>query len=307
MNKFLPIKYKFVLCGMPAPETELQYFNQLSFVYGSFVGCRSYWQFRYKYFYLRQFKWFPNPGFKKTLYQELRKAAYILTRADAGIGGKKLYQKIRIPITEDQRRAYNEMLNHFSADGIETKYSTAKYIFLHQIAGGVRLTKDGWHSKEKFNAVVDLLNEELTGQSVVIWFRYLHEVNEMKKILDDNSIPSLLITGKVTPIEREILRGKFKRGEIKIALMTIKAMRTGTDWSRATTAIYFSNEFSWDLRAQSEDRIIHPQEREPKLLIDLCTDRTVDFDIVELLRGKKIDSQFFMSSLYQRVLERGMA
>jgi hypothetical protein len=73
--------------------------------------------------------------------------------------------------------------------------------------------------------------------------------------------------------------------------------RYGLDMSKSSTNIYYSNSCSLENRAQSEDRILHPQKSEPLLTIDLAAKGTVDEKIVYLLQRKDINAEFFMQDL----------
>jgi len=308
LNSFLHIQFKYILCGAPAPESMLQYFSQVRFVFKHFMLHANFYTYRLENFQHVGHRWMPKRGHKKDVYKYLRKNCFTLTRVESGLGSKKLYQIIKVAPTESQKKAYNKMFRDFEADGIFTKYAPVKYLYLHKISGGVNLNMEEWHSYEKFHRVVELLQEELKGQQVLIWFKYKHEIKQMENIL--SMVPLLrnkflMITGDTPRTGRTMLRKAFNRKEYNIALLTIKANRTGNDWSSANTAIYYSNETSNDLRSQSEDRLIHPKIKEPKLIIDICTDGSLDLDIVALLKGKKLNSEFFMSSLYEQILNRG--
>lgn len=306
MSKLSIIKNKYVMCGSPAPESELQYFNQVVFVFGEFMGCNSFWSFRLTYFNQLGHKWFPKVGVKDKIYKELREKCFMLTRADAGIGSKKLYRRLQIPVTSSQRKSYNSMLNKFEADDVMCKHAPVKHLYMQKISGGVHLSGKKWHNLAKFFAVKELVKGELQGQKVLVWFKFRHEMSECRRVLEDANIKHVMINGLTPVTSRNKIRKHFwNTPDIPLALLSIKTMRAGTDWSCADTSIYVSNEFSWDLRSQSEDRLIHPKIKTPKLIIDLCSNGTIDYDIADLLRGKKIGATFFMSSLYEKIKARG--
>lgn len=306
LNSFRHIERKYILCGEPAPENELQYFNQMVFTFGSFMDCISYWDFREKYFTDRMYRWTPKPGIKAKLYKELRSRCYFLSRKEAKVGNVKLYKKIKVKATAAQKKAYNEMFEEFEADGVSTKYAPVKALYLHKIAGGVNLDLKSWHSLKKFEAIIEMLQTELKNEKVIIWFAFIHEIEKMRELLSKANLSHVYIDGSVSVELRERYRRLFTGSQlINISIMSIGSMYRGTNWSAASTEIYYSNDPSRDKRSQSEDRLIG-FDTEPKQVIDVCTDGTIDLDYLELLRGKKIDSEFFKSSLYGAILKRGM-
>ena len=88
---------------------------------------------------------------------------------------------------------------------------------------------------------------------------------------------------------------------INVAILTIASSAKGQDWSVADTAIYYSNEYSNDLRSQSEDRICHPKKKLPLLIIDLNTESSIDEKVRKILKDKNFDSRMFMSRLIKEL------
>ncbi len=76
-------------------------------------------------------------------------------------------------------------------------------------------------------------------------------------------------------------------------MFDIQCGKFGLDLSAASTAIYYSNGFSHEDRAQSEDRIEHLRKREPLLFVDLVTRGSTDRTVLSLLRQKVSAGKFF--------------
>jgi len=72
----------------------------------------------------------------------------------------------------------------------------------------------------------------------------------------------------------------------------------------ADTAIYYSNYYSFEMRTQSEDRIIHPLKQTPLLYVDLVTENTIDEDVVEILQTKKLRAVGFMRLLRRELMKK---
>ena len=78
--------------------------------------------------------------------------------------------------------------------------------------------------------------------------------------------------------------GVNKDGTLNCDVICAQAMlgKMGLPWHASSTAIYYSNHFSGEIRQQTEDRIIHPMKKEPVLIIDLLTKDSIDEDILDL-------------------------
>lgn len=74
----------------------------------------------------------------------------------------------------------------------------------------------------------------------------------------------------------------------------------GNDYSRADTAIYYSNDASMQARKQSQDRILSVAKGQSKhglYAIDLCAEDTVDEIISQLIAEKKMSASAVDSRL----------
>jgi hypothetical protein len=80
-------------------------------------------------------------------------------------------------------------------------------------------------------------------------------------------------------------------------LAQVKCGKFGLDWSVASTAIYYSNPYDMEDRAQSEDRIVSATKTEPVLYIDLITKDTIDEEVTEVLRDKNVTARSFFNSI----------
>lgn len=311
LNNFIA-KNKAILSGLPAPENPLDFFNQIVFVYNKFFGQYNYWYFRHSYFHQdwSGHNWVPNTGIRSLIKKEIHKLAYVLTRKDAKIGSKKIYERRHLFLNKNQREIYEQVLHDFcylNKDGKEiwTKWAPVKALWLSRITGGFNPDKKLLISQEKMKEIWSLLQNELKNEKVIIWFRFNKELYIVKKFLKQKKIKVTSISGKTSFNNRKNRTHKFRNiDNLRVMLCQIKCGKYGIDWSVASTAIYYSNGYSMEDRAQSEDRIVHPIKKEPLLYIDLITKDTIDEDVIEILTDKKIEERFFMKELFNRILKR---
>ena len=112
------------------------------------------------------------------------------------------------------------------------------------------------------------------------------------------------LTGEVSSNKRKDIVYNFRKGfQQKILCVQGKCASYGLDLSVASTSIYYSNWYDGELRAQSEDRIIHPSKNEPVLFLDLITKNSIDEHVIRLLLKKKLNSKLFLEKLNQRLKE----
>ncbi len=155
-------------------------------------------------------------------------------------------------------------------------------------------------SHKKLEELLHLVKEEIDGK-ILVWCRFKAEVWFIARHLNQNRIQNVVITGDYGKEQRKEIKKEFDSDpQCKVAVLTEASCAKGQDWSSADTAIYYSNEWSNDLRGQSEDRLVHLEKKNPVLIIDLITENSVDEQVVEGLRTKEFDSKLIMGSYLKK-------
>lgn len=304
-KKFRNADCRAILTGLIAPESELDLYMQFAFLQGTFMGCYSYWNFREKFFEPDPtgYNWIPRKGVRKLLQEVLQEKAFILTRKQAGVDRQKFNEIISVPMNAVQKKLYNQIEKDFCWEcgeyGAETMWATEKDIWRHRVAGGFTPDKHNI-SDAKSAAIYELLTGNLKGQSVVIWYRFRAELEWDFNYLTSRGIKCSLMTGKMKTSILEENEVNFQNGITQVMLCMEKVGAYSKDFSVASTAIYRSNEYSCDLRTQSEDRILSLAKTDSLLLIELITEDTVEEDAVQAVQEKQFDAKELMTKTLDR-------
>lgn len=306
---------RIALNGNPVPEGGHQLVQQLLWIQGSVLGHDSFWGFRNAYYYedTSGYGWLPKPGTDDLLYRTLHANAFVLTRKQAKVGNKKIYSRRYVQMTPDQKRAYKSMEHRFEADGVQTDMVLTKLLYMHRIAQGHILSDTmgedprnvKFRSNAKINEIISLMGGELYGEPVIIWCKYSCEVETITNTLKEKGYRVLFIDGSVPQDQREGIRVLFQTGTYDAIVLKDRIGKVGLDLSAASASLYYSHDFSCDTRAQSEDRLVHPLQTEPKLIIDLLTQDTIDEHLITVLEEKKWEGEMFTNKLIASMLGIG--
>jgi SNF2 family DNA or RNA helicase len=314
LKHFTHVKYKYILCGNPIPENQMNIISQAMFMQNTLYGHDNFYSFRVAYYDKSPlgYDWDPKPGTKALIYSWMHRNCYVLKRKDVNMGSAKVYERRYTQLEGSQKTSYNKMLKRFEADEVSTNLVITQALYLSMLASGLFLTKEierftegyKWHNTNKIKLLIELLTGELKGDQVIVWCRFLNEIREITKQLSENNISNFVIDGSVPIEDRENFRLNFHANKYQVAIMQIQTGKVGLDFSCADTAIYYSNDYSCDARVQSEDRVVHPQKTTPVLIIDLLTENTIDEDVLDLLKEKSSNSALLMSKLLTRIKEQ---
>jgi len=299
------IARRAVLSGLPAPEGAVNYYCQMAFLHGQFMDRYNFWSFRDRHFYpdTKGWHWEPKSGTIDAIKKEVNRLGFVMTRKAAGMGERKIYERRYVHMNSDQRQLYIQVMQKFAFKDIKTQWVVTQYVWAARLAGG--FSPDQEHptliSDGKTEEILALLSTELKNEPVVIWFRFNEELHHVASRLDDAGISYRKITGETPNEDRRTYQQFFQEGQVQVMLMQVKCGKFGLNLSRASTAIYYSNDYDLESRAQSEARIVHPMKHEPLLYIDLITRNTVDLSVIDTLKQKGVSARTFMSRLLDNI------
>lgn len=138
---------------------------------------------------------------------------------------------------------------------------------------------------ERLRALMDLL-EDIPGQFIV-WARFREEIAQIERAFRDAGISSASYHGGVTKDAREEAVDSFQGGKVRAFIGQPQSGGIGLTLNAANTVIYYSNDFSYLTRSQSEDRAHRIGTRKSVLYIDMIAEGTLDEQIVGTLLRKQ--------------------
>lgn len=296
-----------ILTGLPNPEGPMDYFTQMAFVTGrGFMGFHNFWAWRDALFVPVGYDWVPRRGVRERIKDEVAKHAFVMTRKQAKVGSVLVHEKRVVEMNAAQRVAWRDIKKNFKFGDVETKSAGTQHVWLQRVAGGFSPDRASPEviSSAKFDELVELLRGDLRGESVVVWFHFNEELAFVYHGLKEAGFSVTALLGSTPKGKRPSRIRKFQRGVAQIICVQEALGQYGLDLSVADTEVYYSNSWSYELRSQSQDRIIHPRKTHPLLSIDLITKGTTDEDVVDTLRDKRVDAQSFTSTLLTKIRNR---
>ena len=308
LSGFRDVDKRFCLSGFPAPEGPLDWYCQIAFLYNQLLDCRSYYQFRARYFRPVRYDWAPKPGSLSILKARLNQIVFFKTRKQAGMANVKIRERRYATLGPDFRRAYDSMERDFNfqlaePDGgsLSTKWATVQNVQLERMAGGTLRDNAGRLSvcSHKVDELVYLFKNDLKGQQVVVWFHFNDEIDLAQSTLAKacKGLSVDRMTGDNNMFERRRSLRDFHSGKTRIFLLQQKLGRFGLDLSCASTMIFYSCSYSGEDRIHAEDRMEHPAKKESNLIIDLLAEDTIDEDKLAVLQDKKLQGSLFFNRL----------
>lgn len=299
-------KYRNILTGTPVTQGAHDLFSQFLFLDNGETFGTNREEFIGKYFDQQGFYIRPKPNALVEISDLVYKKATRFLKKDIRIDGKtilpKLYDTVRVDMTAEQARIYKEMAERavveIEAMGVTKKAKASimlvQILRLSQISSGFISTQMKQElnipgPNPKIDAIEEILEQKPYDQQVVIWSRFKRDLSNLEILLSRKSIPYVRLDGDVSrdPEVRRELVNKFQTGKVNVFIGTPKTGGMSISLKPATLAIYMSNDYSWETRAQSEDRIWELTTKEQCSFIDIVCNNTIDYAIMAILRAKK--------------------
>jgi len=294
IGKRIPRRY--IMTGFPVTENLADLYSQMKFLSNdvNLLGS-SYYAFLNTYFVKIGMKTFP----KKRMVQELinKISPFCIRMSNEMLKlPPKVYKKIDIELTPKQRQLLNEFKSTFRLELGKVKLDT-QYIFslitksLQICDGFIQDDKGNLEviETEKDEAVLETLEEmDAHYNKVVIWCAFRFSIAKLKRILSRFNYGIVTLTGETEDPDFSIKNFQHNK-KCTILLATQKKAAESVTLTASKFAIYYSNTWSYDLRANSEARIRRKGSEGHSSItyVDLVSKSTVEEKVWECLRKKK--------------------
>ena len=183
---------------------------------------------------------------------------------------------------------------------------------LQQITSGFVKDSDGAiHNltSPKSSAATELLESIGGSEHVLVWTKYTHEIDIVRKILaspDTNFKRKIWeLSGRISDQNRAIAIKEFcDRSVPSVMICNLKIGSVGLNFAHVAHVIYYSRNYSFVDSSQSEDRTHRIGQDRKCTYYDLVVKDTVDVSIIKALK-KKHDLAAIMSRVDVRSLFAG--
>lgn len=311
-------KYRYVMSGTAAPNSELEYYSQMEFVQPGIFGS-SFFKFRNTFFHLSrgkdvmQGRFLPPKEMQKlfmsgwkyqiTPYNQKRLMGIIAPYCDVKKKSECLdlpeeIDEIRLVELKDERKNYDEMRKHLITEingrFITAQVALAKAMKLRQICAGFAYSDDEKSHEIGTSKLTELmaLLEELGDQQVIIWGQFHFEIEKLLSTLPNSCS---LYSG--TKDKQDSING-FKEGRYKYLIAHPRSAGHGLTFTNCHTQIFFSIDYSYEMFEQCRARTHRAGQKSNCTYIYLLAKNTIDEKIYDVLK-KKGDIQECLKTLQE--------
>ena len=286
---------RWILNGTPITQGPLDLYSQCKFLDANSIPEKTMTTFKHAYAIERTMT-MGNRSFNKVVgYQNLDQLtkniepfSLRLEKKDCLDLPEKTFTPVYVELTAEQERVYqsikNDSIAMLQGELVTTTMALTRIIKLHQILTGFVITDDDKTVNLRNNRIAILQQLAETTTPLVVFCAYKHNVVQIKKALEDYKVVSY--TGDDSTTQKNDAVRAFQNGEADIFVGTSAAAK-GLTLTRASTMVYYSNNYSLENRLQSQDRIHRIGQDNKCTYIDLVVPNSIDETILKRLEQKK--------------------
>jgi SNF2 family DNA or RNA helicase len=287
---------KYIMTGTPSPNNPLELFNQIRFLDESVFGS-SWYAYRDRYAIMGGYGGYQVLGWKNLpeLTKKLASVSYRVLKKDCLDLPEKIYKEYRIPMDPGQSKIYKELaedlVTSVKGTDIVATVVLAKLTKLRQIACGFVYNPDGQALSLEKNPKLDQLEEILPeigrNHKVVIWASFREEIAQLGRLCDKLKLPWVKLDGSISAKDRDQVVQDFQtKPHLKVFIGQQHSGGIGITLTAADYCVFFSNDYSHEIRVQAEDRLHRIGQKNQVTYIDLIVKGTLDSTIKRMLQQK---------------------
>lgn len=303
-------RYKIILNGTPVSRTEADLYQQWRILDWRILGYASYYTFaanhiEYDEKFRGKIRRVLNVDY---LTDKIAPYTFQIKKADCLSLPEKEEVTVSFDMTWEQREHYNEVLDSFlSLELLAEEEGSSVLIYktltaLQLVASGRRITSAPLdpilheplfrtpEDNPRIRELLDVVNRWIGAEKAVVWCRYRDEIDSVIAALTSAGYRCARFDGTLTMTRRMESLDDFRGGaQFLVANKTCAGYGLNLQFCR--NAIYYSNDWDWATRSQSEDRLHRIGQTRTVCLYNLCARCGIDERILSCLsrKGNMVD------------------
>jgi len=303
-------RYNLILTGTPITNSPLDFFSQYKFIDESIFGS-SFFKFRGKYAILGGYQNHQIVGYKHLaeLVQLAHSVAYRI-RIDEAVELPEFVEEIRPVKLEKKAQQIYDSIDKDSFAELMSGEVTARNVLtrllrLSQCTGGFIRDDEGGIvqevSKAKLEALEDIIDSCMEeGKKVVVFARFVPEIDSIAKMLEKKKIGYAMIKGDVAD-RAEQVEAFQNDPDTRVFIGQLQTTGMGLTLTAGTVAVYYSLDFSYANYEQSRARIRRIGQTKRGVYIHLVCKNTIDEKVMAALKQKADVSKLLVDD-YKKII-----
>lgn len=302
--------YNLILTGTPITNSPLDFFSQYKFLDEKIFGS-SFYSFRAYYAILGGYQNHQIVGYKHLaeLVEKAHSIAYRI-RIDEAVDLPEFVEEMRmVKLDRNAQKIYDGIEKDSFAElmngEITTRNVLTSLLRLSQVTGGFVRNDAGDASQQvslaKLEALEEIIDDCLdAGKKVVVFARFIPEINAICKMLRSNHIRYSHIYGAVKDRSKQVEQFQTDP-QTKVFVGQLQTTGMGLTLTAGSVCVYYSLDFSYANYQQSMARVRRIGQTKRVVYIHLVCKDTIDEKVMSALKQKADVSKLLVDD-YKKII-----
>ncbi|WP_297425797.1 DEAD/DEAH box helicase [Clostridium sp.] len=302
--------YKMILNGTPITRNEADLYSQWYVLDWRVLGYKSFWSFsanHLEYDDTGRIRKCLNTDY---LTEKIAPYSYQVKKSEYLDLPKKTYETEYYRLTHEQIEHYDQVADDLMFELDELEPNTIYRLFngLQNVITGFRvntskknLTRTNFFKNPRENPRIEtLLNtlSNISDEKVIIFCKYTQEIEDITQILNEDygEGTAVKFDGELSQKKRQQNLDNFINNA-RFLVANKQCGAYGLNLQFCSYIIYYTNDWDYGTRSQSEDRVHRIGQNNNVHIIDICAAYTLDERIIDCLNRKENLVDSFKSEL----------
>jgi SNF2 family DNA or RNA helicase len=304
------IPHRLIMTGSPIMNNPLDLYGQFRFL-NPYIFGQSFYKFRSQYAIMGGYmnyqvrKWINMDRLKATMNQH----CCIYFKKDCLDLPDKLYEVVRVDMTEEQTKLYNELKQSFIAEfkghTIQAAVILTRMVRFSQITAGFTKSIEEeevlFEKNPKLEWFEEFLSELSEDKKIIVFCRFIKEISQLQALCDRLSIRYAAIWGATQNRQDQINMFNLQK-DCRIFIGQIQTAGLGINLTAASYVIYLTNSYSYGDRIQSEDRAHRIGQDKNVTYIDIICRNSIDELVYKALQNKKSIADWILDKQVEEII-----
>lgn len=304
--------YRAILNGTPISRDEADLFSQWYLLDWRILGYKSYWSFSANHLEFDENRPGRHVRVLNTEYimRKIAPYSYQVRKSECLDLPPKSYSTVWYELTDDQRQHYYTVFD-VMLDQLDELEPTTIYRLLSSLqavtsgyylsfigfdknhrpsrSSDIQVRKrrfyDDYTKEPRLHALERVIDRIIYDDKVIIFAKYTDEINMIADHLNNNYGKAVKFNGEMTLKQRQESIDAFER-DAQFLVANKQTAGYGLNLQFCNYIIYYSNDWDWGTREQSEDRVHRIGQTKNVHIVDIAAERTIDERILANLAKK---------------------
>lgn len=303
--------YKLILNGTPITRNEKDLYSQWYILDWRILGYRSFWSFAANHLEYDNFGRIRRTLNLDYLVGKIAPYTYQIKKSECLDLPNKTYETVYCNLTYEQEQHYQKVANELLFDVDELEPHTIYRLFtgLQNVISGLKvkvgttLESKPFFSNPLDNPRIQKLLDTINGleEKAIIFCKYTHEIKIITELINKKYGEGTAVEfyGELNQKKRQRNLRKFEdKAQFLVAIKTCAGY--GLNLQFCSYVVYYSNDWDYATRGQSEDRVHRMGQKNNVHYVDICAANTLDERILRCLYRKENLIESFKAELEEQ-------